>query len=306
MKNSLFAVLALALCFTACQPSKPPTARLESSLDTLAYCLGAINAVERSGLVQYLERVQSDSNCVDDFLCGLTDALEKGAEVSTKNNSDKASIAYDEGVNVGLSLLDRMISRTERMLMLDDSLHLNPREFAAGFCDVVYGKQAIVIGGKKLSRDELSDLATALNERISDERAEVRYGKEKAEGLDFIKKKSNEPGVKPLSGGIYYKELQAGHGASPTMTSKVQVRYEGRLISGKLFDATANHGGKAYDEFTPDRVIKGWQEALTHMAVGSKWEVYIPYDKAYGAAGNPPDIPPFSTLIFTMELISFE
>jgi len=95
--------------------------------------------------------------------------------------------------------------------------------------------------------------------------------------------------------------LVKGDGPIPKASDKVQVVYEGRTLDGKVFDATANHG-KEFDEFAADRLIKGWTEALTMMPVGSKWEIYIPQDLAYGARGAGRDIAPYSALIFTLEL----
>jgi len=305
MNNFLVLSLVAALGLTACQ-GEVPQARLETPLDTLAYCLGVGNATEKAGLAQYLESVNSDSTHTEDFLKGLYTGLTEGAEAYESGKTEKAALAYNEGINIGIQLLDRVVARTERMLQLGDSLRLDPAEMAAGFADYVHGNIAILINGKPATREQLSELAGRLTERISDERAETLYGKEKRAGLDYIAQKAKEPDVKLLADGIYYKELQAGSGAVPTMQSKVRVRYEGRFIDGKVFDATANHGNKEFDEFPVNGVIKGWQQALTHMPAGAKWEVYIPYDQAYGAAGNPPDMPPYSTLIFTMELVSFE
>ena len=99
--------------------------------------------------------------------------------------------------------------------------------------------------------------------------------------------------------------LKAGNGAKPTADQTVEVKYEGKTIDGKVFDTTEKHGGKATDSFRCDQVIKGWTEALTNMPVGSKWEVYIPQNLAYGEreAGQ---IKPYSTLIFTIELVNIE
>lgn len=96
------------------------------------------------------------------------------------------------------------------------------------------------------------------------------------------------------------------HSAVPKLNDKVQVVYEGKTIHGKVFDATSKHGGVEFDTFTPANLIKGWQEALTMMPVGSKWQLYIPYDLAYGPQGAGRDIAPYSTLIFTMELKGIE
>ena len=85
------------------------------------------------------------------------------------------------------------------------------------------------------------------------------------------------------------------------MTDKVQVNYEGRLIDGTVFDASAKHGDKPA-EFQPNQVIKGWTEALTMMPVGSKWQLYIPQQLAYGER-NTGTIKPYSALIFDVELV---
>ena len=88
----------------------------------------------------------------------------------------------------------------------------------------------------------------------------------------------------------------------PKATDQVKVVYEGKTIDGKVFDATSRHGDVQFDTFRCDQVIKGWTEALTNMKVGSKWEVFIPQDLAYGAS-EAGQIKPYSTLIFTVELV---
>jgi FKBP-type peptidyl-prolyl cis-trans isomerase FklB len=104
-----------------------------------------------------------------------------------------------------------------------------------------------------------------------------------------------------LPSGLQYKVLVKGDGEVPLEDQKVQVNYEGRLIDGTVFDASARHGDKP-SEFKPNQVIKGWTEALTMMPVGSKWQLFIPYYLAYGnrSAG---EIKPYSTLIFDVELV---
>lgn len=120
----------------------------------------------------------------------------------------------------------------------------------------------------------------------------------------FMEKIEKEEGVKPLGGGVFYKELQAGSGAKPTDNSKVRVNYEGRLIDGKVFDSSYERGEAA--SFPLNGVIQGWQIALKAMPVGSVWEVYIPQYYAYGAAGSGENIPPYSALIFKVELLGIE
>ena len=107
-----------------------------------------------------------------------------------------------------------------------------------------------------------------------------------------------------LPSGLQYKVLVKGEGEVPLANEKVLVNYEGRLIDGTVFDASAKHGDKPA-EFTPTQVIKGWTEALTMMPVGSKWQLYIPYELAYGER-EAGDIKPYSTLIFDVELVGID
>ena len=101
-----------------------------------------------------------------------------------------------------------------------------------------------------------------------------------------------------------YKVLVKGEGEVPQRTDKVLVNYEGRLIDGTVFDASAKHGNKPAT-FRPDQVIAGWTEALTMMPVGSKWQLYIPNELAYGSR-NTGNIKPFSALIFDVELVGID
>ena len=124
----------------------------------------------------------------------------------------------------------------------------------------------------------------------------------KKKGEDFLAANKTKPGVVTLPSGLQYRIIKKGDGAIPKLSDKVEVVYEGRTIDGTVFDATSKHHGSKTDIFTPQNLIKGWQEALTMMPVGSKWELYIPYNLAYGERGAGRDIAPYSTLIFTMEL----
>lgn len=115
--------------------------------------------------------------------------------------------------------------------------------------------------------------------------------------LDANKQQKN---VKTLPSGLQYRILTAGNGPIATDTTKVEVHYEGKLIDGTIFDSSYKRGQTA--TFRPDQVIKGWTEALQLMPEGSTWELYIPYDLAYGENGTQ-NIPPYSTLIFKVEVV---
>jgi len=120
-------------------------------------------------------------------------------------------------------------------------------------------------------------------------------------GEDFLAGNKKKPGVVTLPSGLQYKVLKDGAGKSPKGADMVTANYEGRLIDGTVFDSSEKHGGPA--TFQVGRLIKGWNEALPMMKVGSKWQLYIPADLAYGANPPGPPIPPNAPLIFDLELL---
>ena len=122
----------------------------------------------------------------------------------------------------------------------------------------------------------------------------------KKDGEEFLSNNKTKAGVKTTASGLQYKILREGTGDSPTAESTVVAHYEGTLINGKVFDSSYKKGQPI--EFPLNGVIKGWTEGLQLMKVGAKYKFYIPYDLGYGERGAGRDIPPFSTLIFTVEL----
>lgn len=125
----------------------------------------------------------------------------------------------------------------------------------------------------------------------------------KSEGERFLAENKQKEGVVTMPSGLQYKVLKEGNGPKPSATDEVEVIYEGRTLDGNVFDATYKHKGTKTDKFKVGGLIKGWTEALQLMPVGSKWELYIPQELAYGGreAGS---IKPYSMLIFTLELVS--
>lgn len=126
----------------------------------------------------------------------------------------------------------------------------------------------------------------------------------KKEGADFLAENAKKEGVTTLPSGLQYKVEKMGDGPKPTAADKVTTHYHGMLIDGAVFDSSVDRGQPA--SFPVGGVIKGWQEALQLMPVGSKWTLYVPYDLAYGDRGAGPKIGPYSTLIFEVELISID
>ena len=121
------------------------------------------------------------------------------------------------------------------------------------------------------------------------------------EGIAFLAKNKENPGVITLPSGLQYEVLTEGSGKKPSLTDRVKCHYQGSLINGFVFDSSIQRGEPAV--FGVDQVIPGWVEALQLMPVGSRWKLYIPSDLGYGAQGAGEVIPPNSALIFEIELI---
>ncbi len=119
-------------------------------------------------------------------------------------------------------------------------------------------------------------------------------------GKKFLAENAKKAGVDTLSDGIQYKVIKKGDGPKPSETDVVKVNYKGTLLDGTEFDSSYKRGEPA--EFPLNRVIPGWTKSLKEMPVGSKWEIFIPADQAYGPRGGGP-IGPNETLIFEVELL---
>ncbi len=158
-----------------------------------------------------------------------------------------------------------------------------------------------------LPDDEIKAAGAAINAKLQARAAEktkqlslagqANLEKSKA----FLAENSKKDGVQTLKSGLQYEVITKGQGKSPSLTSTVKVHYEGKLISGVVFDGSRLHGDKPA-EFEVGGVIKGWTDALQRMAVGDKWRLFIPPELAYGPNG-PPSIGPNQALIFEVELI---
>jgi FKBP-type peptidyl-prolyl cis-trans isomerase len=149
--------------------------------------------------------------------------------------------------------------------------------------------------------DALNDLRKAV--AMNRQKAQLEEAKKnKAEGAAFLAANKAKPGVVTLPDGLQYKVISEGTGQTPAPNDMVTVNYRGTFIDGSEFDSSAKAGHPA--QFPVGAVIHGWTEALEKMTVGSKWELYIPSDLAYGPSGRPPVIGPGKTLIFEVELLS--
>ena len=126
----------------------------------------------------------------------------------------------------------------------------------------------------------------------------------KEDGIRFLENNAKRPEVKTTPSGLQYEVIEATLGQKPKATDKVRVHYEGTLTDGTVFDSSYKRGEPI--TFGLNQVIKGWTEGLQLMSVGSKYKLYIPYELGYGAQGAGGSIPPYATLIFTVELLGIE
>ena len=140
-------------------------------------------------------------------------------------------------------------------------------------------------------------VAVQQKERAAEEKKNLEAGEA------FLAKNANKDGVISLPSGLQYRVLEAGKGRQPKATDTVMVHYRGTLIDGTEFDSS--YSRKQAATFRADRVIDGWREALSMMKEGAKWELFIPARLAYGKRGAG-KIPPMSTLIFEVELLSIQ
>ena len=187
--------------------------------------------------------------------------------------------SYGLGMNIGQNLASMGVST------------LAFADFVKGMQDVLSGAQTEITVAE--AQAAINDFFTKLTEE--------KYGKTKESGIAFLEENKKREGVVTLPSGLQYEIINAGLGKKPTAADRVQCHYEGTLIDGTVFDSSIKRGQPAV--FGVSQVIKGWVEALQLMGEGSKWRLYIPYDLAYGENGAGEMIPPFSALIFDVELI---
>jgi FKBP-type peptidyl-prolyl cis-trans isomerase FklB len=217
-------------------------------------------------------------------------AAKSAAPLTLKTQKEKFSYA------LGMKTGQRMAESFKKQSVQFDSALL-----ARGLKDGL-------AGGKTLLTDDQAQAAIkAVQEEIGKEQQEkmqVAGAANKKEGDTFLASNKSKDGVVALPSGLQYKVLKAGTGPKPTANDSVVCNYRGTLINGTEFDSSYKRGQPA--TFPVSGVIKGWTEALQLMPVGSKWQLFIPSDLAYGERGAGADIGPGATLIFEVELMSIE
>ena len=199
----------------------------------------------------------------------------------------KQKTSYAIGVNIGSGLKAQ-------------ELDLDAKALAAGITDALGGKPA-------MTQEEVRATLTEFQQEVMAKmqaREKIEAEKNLKAGEAFFAENARKDGVKTTASGLQYKILKEGDGPMPERTDTVKVNYKGTLIDGTVFDSSYDRGEPV--AFPVGSVIPGWTEALQMMKVGSKWQLFIPANLAYGEHSPSPKIGPNSTLIFEVELLDIE
>jgi FKBP-type peptidyl-prolyl cis-trans isomerase FklB len=200
----------------------------------------------------------------------------------------KQKVSYALGMNIGSNLHKQPVD-------------LDPKILARGIEDAMAGGKTLLTEDEM--RSVLTEAQAELKQQLEAKMKEESEANKKA-GDAFLAANKTKEGVVALPSGLQYKVLTQGTGAKPTASDTVVCNYRGTLIDGSEFDSSYKRGQPA--TFPVKGVIPGWTEALQLMPVGSKWQLFVPADLAYGDQGRPPQILPNSTLIFEVELLSIQ
>ena len=285
-KVTFLMALAVAAGMASCT-AQSPKADLKTDIDSLSYAIGMART---EGLDQYLAQQGIDSTQMSEFLKGFNEGAAK---------IDKKDVAYMAGLQVGQMVSKQWVEGFNQQIFGNDSTQSISREnLLAGFVAGVIGK------GGAMDMMKAQEYMRTQMDAIKEKATAEKYADNKAAGEKFLAENKAKEGVVTTPSGLQYKIITKGNGAVPADSSKVKVNYKGTLIDGTEFDSSYKRNEPA--TFRANQVIKGWTEALTMMPVGSKWELYIPYDLAYGSRETGSQIKPFSTLVFEVELLGIE
>jgi FKBP-type peptidyl-prolyl cis-trans isomerase FklB len=185
--------------------------------------------------------------------------------------------------------------------MKKDGVDVDPRILEQGLKDALAGTKPLMTDAE--AQTVMTEFRTAMMKKKQEEAQRVSESNKQA-GQQFLAANKTKEGVVTLPSGLQYKILKEGTGPKPTATDTVTVNYRGTLIDGTEFDSSYKRSEPT--TFGVNQVIKGWTEALQLMPVGSKWQLFIPSDLAYGERSPGAEIGPNSTLIFDVELLSIK
>lgn len=270
-------VAVAAMSVVSCDNNGASTT-LKDEVDTIAYDFGV---AQSEGLKQYMTmQLGVDTAYMDEFI--------KGVREGAMNEPEAKKDAYMEGVKIGHQL-QQMAKGLSQTIYPDDSTKaVNVKCLMDGIINGLNGSE-------KMTAEEANN---EFNEKL----AMRLFGDNKKAGEDYLAANKKKEGVQTTPNGLQYKVLVEGTGALPGDSTVLKVNYEGRTIDGKVFDSSYSRNQPLEVNMANPTVIEGWIQVLKMMPAGSKWEVTIPQELAYGAR-NMGEIKPFSTLIFTIEVM---
>jgi len=248
--------------------------------------LTTISALSAALLLSTVASAQQASSPKPGTAAGSTTTT--GGTQSSTLTTDKDRGSYALGMNIGQSVKK-------------DALDVDPNLVSQGLKDALSGSKTLMTDAE--AQEAFGKLRAGL---IARRQAEMQHAGEanKKAGDDFLAANKSKEGVVTLPSGLQYKILKAGTGPKPAASDTVVCNYRGTLTDGTEFDSSYKRGQP--ETFAVNQVIKGWTEALQLMPVGSKWQVVIPPDLAYGANGAGGVIGPNATLVFDVELLEIK
>ena len=259
---------------------------LKTEIDTMSYYFGFSRT---DGIKDYLVSQAG----VD---TAYMDAFYKGFKEGAKNYSPE-DVAYSEGMRLAHMINNQWVKNVNNdIFMGDPSKTINRTAVLSGFYNGVKNPNSVSVM-------HAQTYSQTIMESIREDSRQKKYAENIAAGEKFLAASKEKEGVKTTSSGLQYKVIKEGSGSVPDEKAKVKVNYRGTLVDGTEFDSSYKNNAPA--SFFVSQVVSGWTEALKMMPVGSKWELYIPQNLAYGSREQH-NIPPYSTLIFEIELLEIE
>lgn len=257
----------------------------KTEVDSLAYDLGI---AQSEGLKQYMTmQLGVDSAYIDQFI--------KGMKEGALNEADPKKDAYMKGLEVGKQVQQMSKGLCQQVYPNDSTKNISPSHMLEGLVAGLKGTAA-------MTPEEAYKKFQSGIEPIQEKYLLEKYGDNKTAGEKYLAKNKKKEGVTTTASGLQYKVLVAGDGPLPTDTTTLKVNYEGKLIDGTVFDSSYQRNQPLTINMARPTVIEGWVEVLKLMPAGSKWEVTIPQELGYGS-NDQGVIKPFSTLIFTVEVL---
>lgn len=281
-KLTFIAAVAALTCMCSCGSNSK--VELRTQMDSLSYLTGYGRS---DGFMDYLGQYGITEDQLPTFLKGF----EKGTGMDSEDDN-----AYMIGMQIGSTVAGWADNLNEELIP-EDSLKF--KSFSKEL--LIKGFLAAIKG-----TDKSTDVAQAqaysnlMTNAMYESKQASQFVENRTSGEQFLAENAKKEGVVTTGSGLQYKVIKQGSGNKPSADSRVKVNYWGKLVDGTQFDSSYDRGEPT--EFKASEVIAGWTEVLQLMPVGSTYEVYIPYNLAYGSQENSV-IPPYSALIFQIELL---